>query len=318
MWSRFSGNGIFIFSDPAGAKACLALNEMLLIENVAGKRRLISNKTYSFYGQFSAKVEIIENENIPDISKNIEPVDWIFTGTSHPDSSMGFELIFLKNAPAKSFSFIDHWTNFKLRFILDGELVLPDIIFVLDNKAKALAIEDGLPADKISLLENPYLFYLKNYQRPTIDRSSFCIMLNIPEDKKIVLYAPDPISLRSKAERNEISILEELLDLSENNFILLVKFHPLQPFEVINKIMEGRNDIRIINDSAFMPVDIFKNVNCIVGFYSNYLLEAATLNRNIITYMINQGETGHLQHILGSVIVNNKNELNFALKTSCA
>jgi hypothetical protein len=316
MWELFAGNGLFFFSDPAGAKACLALNEILKIENIPGTRRLISNKDYSFYSQFNSKVEVIENKDIPQITKNSGTPDWIFTGTSHPDSSKGFELMVLKIVNAKSYSFIDHWTNFKLRFKLNEELVLPDIIFVLDSKAEKMAVEDGLPKQKIRLFPNPYLEYLKKYTKPTVNRQAFCNTLKIPIDKKIVLYAPDPISLRSKAEKNELKVLEELLDLSRNNFTLLLKLHPLQPSEKIMKITEGRSDVKIIADKEFMPVDIFKNVDCIVGFYSNYLLEASTVNKNIISYIINPAEPGYLQHVLSSIVVNNKNELNLALKES--
>jgi len=316
MWEIFSGKGLFVFSDPAGAKACLALDEILIKENISGERRSVSNKHYSFYQQFNCKVEIIENNDIQQFI-NQTNIDWIFTGTSHPDSSGGFELLFLKNAKSKTFSFIDHWTNFKLRFTYNNDLIYPDIIFVLDDMARELAIADGLPAEKISLFQNPYLFYLREYVQPTLNRSAFCKKLNLPANRKIILYAPDPISLRQVNLRNELTILEELLDLSENNFTLLLKLHPLQPLERVKEVLNSKSEIKIISDDDFLPVDVFKNVDCIIGFYSNYLLEAGIVNKNIIRYQLNIDHPDYLKHTLKSVLVKNKSELELAIKNCC-
>jgi hypothetical protein len=314
MWSAFSGNGLFVFSDPAGAKACLALNEILAKENVEGERVLLSNRNYPFYKQFSSKVELIDDGVAEEVSKKIEKPSWIFAGTSHLDSSKGFELIFLKNIKTTSYAIIDHWTDFKLRFELNGGLVLPDTIFVLDNRAEALAIADGLPKERIKITENPYLLYLKKYPGPTIDKTAFCKKLDIPEGKKIVLYAPDPVSLRSRSHKNELTVLEELLELVKGHHTLLLKLHPLQPSEKISALIEKKNNVRIISDDELMPVDVFSNVDCIVGFYSNYLLEAATVSRNIISYKLDSGAEEHVRHVLKCTVVSNKNELNLALK----
>lgn len=314
MWEKFEGNGVFVFSDPAGAKACLALNEILNIEKVTGTRKLYTNKDYAFYKQFECDVKIINIEKIKSIS---EEFDWIFTGTSHPESSDTFELLMLKYIVAKkSFSFIDHWTNFKLRFTFNDKIILPAVIFVVDEKAKELAIVDGLPEKKMFVFENPYLIYLRNYKRTNISRETFCKKLNICSEKKIILYAPDPISLRSSDVRNEVAILEELIEICNNTpYTLLIKLHPLQPLEVIGKIIDLHDNIVQIKDNLFLPQDVFKNADCIIGFYSNYLLEASVINKNIIRYLLNNNQIDYLAGSLSdkSIVVNNKIELNIAI-----
>ena len=319
MWEKFEGNGFFAFSDPAGAKACLALNEILGIEKVPGQRKLFSNKEYSFYTQFESVVNIVSIEKIETIT---EEFDWIFTGTSHPESSSGFELQILNNIVAKnSFSFIDHWTNFKLRFTLNDKLILPAVIFVVDEKAKEIAIQEGLPEKDLIVFENPYLIYLKNYKKTNISRESFCKKLNICSAKKNILYAPDPISIRSRDVRNEVEILEELIDICNNtSYNLLIKLHPLQPLEVIGKIIDSHDNLVLIDDKLFLPHEIFGNVDCIIGFYSNYLLEASTMNKNIVRYLVSNKQIDYLEHSLqsSSEIVYNKKELNFAIKKACA
>lgn len=313
MWEKFEGNGVFVFSDPAGAKACLALNEILNIEKVTGTRKLYSNKEYTFYNQFECGVKIISIEKIKSIA---EEFDWIFTGTSHPESSNSFELLMLKSMIAKnSYSFIDHWTNFKLRFTLNDKLILPAIIFVVDEKAKELAIEDGLPEKKMYIFKNPYLIYLKKYKQSNISRDDFCKMLDISVTKTIILYAPDPLSLRTNHKKDEVTVLEELINICNKKFTLLIKLHPLQPLVKIYKIINNNPVLRLIDDKFFLPQDVFKNADCIIGFYSNYLLEASIINKNIIRYLLNSNQTDFLAESLSgnSVVVSNENELKLAI-----
>ena len=313
MWEKFKGNGVFVFSDPAGAKACLALNEILNIEQVVGNRKLYTNKEYAFYKQFECDVKIIRIEKIGCIT---EEFDWIFTGTSHPDSSNRFELLMLKSVIAKnSFSFIDHWTNFKLRFTFNDKLILPTVIFVVDEKAKELAIADGLPEKDLFIFENPYLIYLKKYKQSNISRNVFCKTLDILITNKIILYAPDPLSLRSTNKRDEVTVLKELINICKNKFTLLLKLHPLQPLTEINKIINENSFLKLMNDNLFLPQDVFKNADCIIGFYSNYLLEASVINKNIIRYLLKGNQIDYLAESLGSnsIAVNNENELKLAI-----
>ena len=311
MWSRFKGNGLFVFSDPAGAKACLALDDILTGENISGKRKLVSNKKYSFYKQFKSNITIVDNAGFKDTKNSmINDIDWIFTGTSHPESSDCFELKYLENIKVKSYSFIDHWTNFHLRFELKSKIIFPDIIFVIDEAAKVLAIKDGLPIEKIELFENPYLIYLKKYRGKLLNKHEFCTKLNISNKKKILLYAPDPISLRSGRKRNELDILKELTDTKITDiFTVILKLHPLQPLDGMSKLIKQHN-LKVVTDVDFMPLDIFVNVDAIIGFYSNFLIEAASINKNIIQYQINENDGELLARLkIPGVFVFNKHTL---------
>ena len=55
--------------------------------------------------------------------------------------------MFLKIANSKgikTISFIDHWTNLKQRFKLQEQYIYPEQILVIDQKAKNLAINEGI------------------------------------------------------------------------------------------------------------------------------------------------------------------------------
>jgi hypothetical protein len=59
-------------------------------------------------------------------------------------------------AGVRSAVWLDHWVNYAERFVLDGELVLPDEVWVADEHAQRLAFET-LPGARIRLCGNPYL-----------------------------------------------------------------------------------------------------------------------------------------------------------------
>ncbi|MBU0689934.1 MAG: hypothetical protein KJ850_03175 [Gammaproteobacteria bacterium] len=56
----------------------------------------------------------------------------------------------------RSIVFIDHWVNYRDRFVRSGETVFPDEIWVGDDMARELA-QEALPGLPITLVENPYL-----------------------------------------------------------------------------------------------------------------------------------------------------------------
>ena len=163
------GNKIaFVFSDPAGANSCLALFEMYKLQNKQ-LPLLYSNRSY-----FSSKYRSVVSNCIPDF-KTLD-IDCVFTGTSHPDSSDSYEVNCIKQAKQNKIyviSFIDHWINFKLRFEGLVEEEMPDEIWVVDERARELAIKEQLPANKLVVHENPYHFYLRNYWRSAYSKKIF-------------------------------------------------------------------------------------------------------------------------------------------------
>ncbi len=54
MLSAFKGDGFFVFSDPGGAKAVLALVDSLRVQLTTYK--IISDREYNFYHDFSVIV----------------------------------------------------------------------------------------------------------------------------------------------------------------------------------------------------------------------------------------------------------------------
>jgi len=54
----------------------------------------------------------------------------------------------------------DHWVNYRMRFEQDGQLVLPDEVWVSDAEAERIAAQ-ALPQVALRRMENPYFAELR-------------------------------------------------------------------------------------------------------------------------------------------------------------
>src|SRR5436190_4812379 len=240
---RLPGEHIaFAFSDAAGANACIALAKIL--EKETGRLPLLfSNKKYSETGY---------PLTVTDLAPSFESlkVDCVFTGTSHPESSNQFEVNCIKravNANIYTISFIDHWVNFKLRFLGLMTSEYPNEIWVVDETARQLAISEGLPNGKVLVRTNPYHYFLKNYWRSQYTNKNYLEELQIPKKGLHILYAPDPLSIRNGKEVagfdekdafDDLLLVTSRLDADVN---LVVKCHPLQPVDELQELIKRKN-----------------------------------------------------------------------------
>ena len=85
--------GLFVFSDPGGAKPILGL--ITLIKKELKNYRIVSDRTYSFFKEFNLEVN---KPNIHDDIDNFNP-DFIFTGTSYTSK---IELEYIEKSKIKN------------------------------------------------------------------------------------------------------------------------------------------------------------------------------------------------------------------------
>jgi hypothetical protein len=90
----------------------------------------------------------------------VRKADWVLCGTSW-QSELEFDAIKLARALGKrSVAFLDHWVNYRQRFERQGELNLPDEIWVGDAIAAELAGK-LFGETPIRLVENPYFMDIR-------------------------------------------------------------------------------------------------------------------------------------------------------------
>ena len=142
-----------------------------VISNDAGGAELISSwlmykKNYCNFSLsgpakkiFKKKFFIKRNLSIDNTIKNSEI---IITGTSLK-SKREFNAIFkAKKKGILTMSFLDHWVNYKERFVRNKKFVIPDYLVVTDDEAEKLAtrIFDTKKTRLIKII-NPYLENIK-------------------------------------------------------------------------------------------------------------------------------------------------------------
>lgn len=59
---------------------------------------------------------------------------------------------------------IDNWVNYTERFRVGGETLYPDHILTLDEDARERMVRDGIPADRIRIIGQPYLEHTLTHQ----------------------------------------------------------------------------------------------------------------------------------------------------------
>jgi hypothetical protein len=276
--------GLFIFGDPAGAKACLSICYTLNNDlNLA-----LSNRVYPFYENFITTVENSTTKTIVEWFDYHNP-DYLFTGTSLPDKN---ELLFIKEAQKRkivSFSFIDHWINIKERFKLNEDYVYPSKICLINKQAREIAISEGIPAEIIQVNDNPYYDYLKKWH-PPFSKIEMLEQLKLNSETEYILYAPEPFTkfdLQNKYGFDEVSglkhIINALNELQDWDLHIVVKAHPNQNHQIFDEILHNKN-VTYVTDFDINLLLYYSK--CVFGFFSNSLIEASKMNCTIYRLLI--------------------------------
>ncbi len=315
MIENLKDKGLFIFSDPGGAKPILAFIKLNNLKNY----KALSDRNYEFYDEFQINVEIYPKYLVNEIIDTYKP-DYIFTGTSYTSS---IELMFLyeaKKQKIKTYSFVDHYTRYTERFFLDGENIFPDKVFLTDDKAKRLAESAGISKySEVIVSGNFYHEFLKNW-KPKKSKNDFFSNFN----KKIILFAPDPLS---NINGKKIFLFDETdvwKDLSEainkysfqKKLFLLIKFHPNQNESYLKKIM---NQNPVENSAIDISTDtksLIFHSDIVIGMFSSLLVEASLFGKKILRHVPNINATDSLDHLNIGAKSNTINELAMNLKNS--
>ena len=307
MLSAFKGRGLFVFSDPGGAKPILSL--VLAIRQQLDDYVIISDREYAFFKDFGLPVQMIETAPESYV-ESFEP-DFVFTGTSYTSK---IELNFIKAAKSKNvstYAYIDHWTSIRKRFDNNGLEIFSDFVCVIDERAKEIAIEEGIETNKILILGNPYHKYLNNWQ-PNIGKSLFFESLGLDcNNKKIALYAPDPLSnvdginVFGFDEIIATKALSKIADKLSDSYIFILKPHPNQN---LVKLRESLGKSIIIVDKNADANTLIYFADCVIGFFSSFLIEATVMQKKVFRFAIKDMKKDPFQDMsIGRVV--NKTEL---------
>lgn len=139
---------------------------------------------------------------------------------------------YAKKKKVKVASYLDHWVNYRERFLLNGTIILPDEIWVGDRYAKKIAI-DNFPKLKIHLVENEYFKSIKSHFESETNKIR-------PNSVSRLLYVTEPIKTHRSASSYHIEssnydefdaleyFIESLPKVFPNLYEVIIRPHPAE------------------------------------------------------------------------------------------
>ena len=183
MLPDLTGKGLFVFSDPGGAKPILSFINLYKKTNII----VISDREYDFFSDYGVKITKYSIGDEKRIIENFQP-DFVFTGTSYTSK---IELQFIEEANTKgiaTYSYIDHYTRYSDRFFLNDRFVFPRHIFVTDQKARDIATSEKIDAySSVSITGNFHHVFLKRWE-PKSERNVIFPFLEMDEKLENDMY----------------------------------------------------------------------------------------------------------------------------------
>jgi len=238
---------------------------------------------------YQRKLQNVNNIRIDDLHALLQKTDLVLTGTS---ASANLERAVIKNARRAgkpTTSFLDYWHGFKERFILDGELCLPDELWVGDRYALDI-VNNIFTGIKIRYVENPYLLDIKNEAQ----EKRLASIKNSIKEKIDILYLCQPFdydhtTASGKTTRiTDVEMLQyffqDLCDHRQKVSVNSVKIrlHPTESENKYSSCIKNYEGIMPISFAKKLPlVDECLSADFVVGTHTMGLVVALVCDAKV-------------------------------------
>jgi len=181
----------------------------------------------------------------------------------------------------KSIAVIDHWTNYRDRFIRNGEEVLPDEIWVTDEYAKTLA-ENYFPNSPIVQLPNLYLENIVaevRLQEFSMTKSPATRLLYVLEPIRQVWGNGDQLG-----EFQALDFFIENIELLKFEGQLSIKLrpHPSDPIGKYDQWIKSQKNLDICLDDSLTLAEAIAWSNVVVGCQTYAMVVALASGKQVI------------------------------------
>jgi len=214
---------------------------------------------------FKRKFKNFRNSSTKIIKKK---TSLFITGTSKISNHELSYIKYGKNKNIKTISFIDHWVNYKERFLRKDEIIQPDELWVTDKFAFKLAKKKF--KKKILLKPNYFIKdFLKEYKKKS----------KKIKKKNIVLYLSTNTG-NNKADLEKLNFFLKKYDhFSEKKISIIIKVHPSESVSKYQLFKKKFNSIQIVKNIDL--VELLIKSKYVVGYNSMAMYLASFINKNI-------------------------------------
>ena len=217
------------------------------------------------------------NNLINDSEDFVTSCNLVLYGTGFP----GEEFKILKKLKKKNIpiiALIDHWTNYKERFLVNGRYIFPNTIWVLDNKA--------FKKSKITFNKNISIIQIPNhYLNATIK-----LIANESEKKGNFLYLSEPLKEKwNKSNSCNEDAIKFCLDKVSNGYFgkinsFLIKPHPTQSKSYFSWINNYDFSFKVIIDNKIELSKAIGKAEFIAGCETYALVIAYKANKKLLFF----------------------------------
>jgi len=109
-----------------------------------------------YWQEVKVKYDQVLTSTIMEYIKTVNPKLIILSASGNENLEYLF-ILAAKKLSIKTINFIDIWGNYRNRYIYNGEEVFPDVILSINEKCTEEMVSEGVPAEIIQEIGQPYL-----------------------------------------------------------------------------------------------------------------------------------------------------------------
>ena len=244
---------------------------------------------------FERKFGSIENNSLSDV---VNDADWILCGTSWK-SDLEWNIIKeAKKQQKKTIVFLDHWVNYRERFIRNNEECLPDEIWVGDHYAEKIAKDNFLNV-KIKLIENPYLLDIKEQLlrlgKSRVESNSFLYVCEPIREHAYFQHGDERYWGYTEEEALRY-FLTNINEISKVKRLVVIRPHPSEDFNKYDWVFDEFNHKGIKIDNKKTLLGQILESDIVVGCESMAMVVAILAEKEVISSIPTDGRPCVLPH----------------------
>ena len=244
---------------------------------------------------FERKIGTIDNIPLLDIVKNS---DWLLCGTSWKSDLEWNVIKEAKKQQKKIIVFLDHWVNYRERFIRNNEECLPDEIWVGDHYAEKIAKDNFLNV-KIKLIENPYLLDIKEQLlrlgKSRVESNSFLYVCEPIREHAYFQHGDERYWGYTEEEALRY-FLTNINEISKVKRLVVIRPHPSEDFNKYDWVFDEFNHKGIKIDNKKTLLGQILESDIVVGCESMAMVVAILAEKEVISSIPTDGRPCVLPH----------------------
>ena len=168
------------------------------------------------------------------LEEAVQRSTWVLSGTSWQSDLEWRALVRARELGKPSVAFLDHWINYKERFLRGGRLCMPDEIWVGDEYAARMA-RSQFAGQRVRLVENPYFDDVRrsfaSLQGAAVARRGPSVLLYVTEPMREhgLLHYGDERYFGYTEEEAVQYFLQNVRFIASDIARIVIRAHPSEP-----------------------------------------------------------------------------------------